>query len=98
VGETIRVKFKTNGGGLISRDGKPLTWFEIAESNGDFISASAQIDGDTVVVSNLSIQNPAAVRFAWQNIAEPNLANKEGWPASPFCVGNLGRAGANSAR
>ena len=25
-----------------------------------------------------------AVRFAWEDSAEPNLANKEGLPASPF--------------
>jgi hypothetical protein len=27
---------------------------------------------------------PAAVRYAWHDDAAPNLANKEGLPASPF--------------
>jgi sialate O-acetylesterase len=97
-GEKIRVKLKTNGSGLMSRDGKPLTWFEIAGANGDFVSANAEIEGDTIVVSNISVQNAVAVRFAWQNIAQPNLANKEGWPATPFYVGNLDAAGAKLAK
>ena len=29
-GEKIRVKFRDVGGGLVSSDGKPLTWFQIA--------------------------------------------------------------------
>jgi sialate O-acetylesterase len=30
------------------------------------------------------VKNPVAVRFAWNNTAEPNLFNKAGLPASTF--------------
>lgn len=83
-GEKIRVKFTHVGGGLAAKDGKPLSWFSIAGENKQFHPASASIDGDTVVVSSPDVKNPVAVRFGWNQIAEPNLANKAGLPASPF--------------
>ena len=30
------------------------------------------------------VAQPVAVRYAWHDDATPNLANKEGLPASPF--------------
>ena len=39
--------------------------------------------GDVVVESDL-VAKPKNVRFAWHDSAEPNLANKEGLPASLF--------------
>jgi len=83
-GNKIRISFDHVGGGLISRDGKPLNWFTIAGEDKQFVPANAVIEGNTVVVSSEQVAKPAAVRFAWQNSAEPNLANKEGLPASPF--------------
>ncbi len=81
-GDTVRIAFDHVGGGLVSRDGKDLTWFEIAGENGEFAAAKAVIEGDTVVVSG--VEKPTAARFAWNQIAEPNLSNKDGLPASPF--------------
>jgi sialate O-acetylesterase len=83
-GEKIRLKFKHAAPGLVSRDGKPLSWFSIAGEDKQFHPATAQIDGDTVVVSSPSVPKPVAVRFGWNQIAEPNLSNKAGLPASPF--------------
>jgi sialate O-acetylesterase len=80
----VRLAFAHVGGGLSSRDGKPLTEFEIAGSDGKFVAAEAVIDGDTVVVHASSVADPAQVRFGWRNIANPNFMNKEGLPASPF--------------
>ncbi|MCH7689239.1 MAG: sialate O-acetylesterase, partial [Planctomycetes bacterium] len=80
----IRIKFKHAGSGLISRDGKQLSWFTIAGKEGEFVSAKAEIDGDSVVVSSDKVSKPKAVRFGWSQLAEPNLSNKEGLPASPF--------------
>ena len=31
-----------------------------------------------------NVYRPAQVRFGWRKIANPNLMNKEGLPASPF--------------
>jgi sialate O-acetylesterase len=86
-GERIRVQFDHAGGGLAARDGKPLTWFQIAGADGRFVDAKATIDGDSVLVSSEQVKSPTAVRFAWNELAEPNLANKEGLPAGPFRTG-----------
>ena len=83
-GKTIRLSFDSVGGGLVSRDGKPLSWFTIAGADKKFVKASAKIDGKTVVVSCDAVAKPAAVRFGWSKKAVPNLNNKAGLPASPF--------------
>jgi sialate O-acetylesterase len=87
-GSKIRVKFAHVGGGLKSRDGKPLTEFQIAGADGKFVPAKAQIDGDTIVVSAESVSRPTQVRFGWHKTANPNLINVEGLPASPFQTDN----------
>jgi sialate O-acetylesterase len=87
-GSRIRVRFQKPDAGLMSRDGKPLTWFSIAAADKKFVPATATIDGETVVVESAAVSAPAAVRFGWHQIAEPNLANKAGLPASPFRTDN----------
>ena len=82
-GGKVRVSFSHTGGGLESRDGKPLSHFEIAGEAG-FVPATAMIDGDSVVVASDSVASPSAVRFGWHQRAEPNLQNKEGLQACPF--------------
>ena len=83
-GSKIRLSFEHTGSGLASRDAKPLDWFEIAGEDGKFVKAQAVIDGNTVLVSSDAIAKPSAVRFAWDQEAEPNLINKEGLPAGSF--------------
>lgn len=83
-GDKARISFDHTGGGLVSRNDKPLTHFTIAGEDKKFVPARATIDGDTVVVESDGVKNPAAVRFGWHQEAEPNLSNKEGLPASPF--------------
>jgi sialate O-acetylesterase len=89
-GQRLRVRFDHTDGGLVSRDGKPLSWFEVAGADEAYVGAEAIIDGDAVLVSSPSVPTPAWVRFAWGNIAAPNLMNKEGLPANAFRM----RAGA----
>jgi len=81
--ERVVIKFK-HGEGLKSRDDKPLTWFTIAGEDKKFHNANAEIKGDTVLVSSPAVAKPVAVRFGWNQLAEPNLVNKAGLPASPF--------------
>ena len=83
-GNKIRLDFDHVGGGLKSRDGKPLSWFTIAGKEGDFVEAKADIDGNSIVVSSDKVAEPGAVRFGWDQLAEPNLMNAESLPASPF--------------
>ena len=89
-GGTIRISFDHVGGGLASRDSKPLTWFEVIDADtGGFVKADAVIDGATVVVSAPEVKKPVAVRFAWHMLAEPNLMNVEGLPVGAFRAGNV---------
>ncbi len=83
-GQKVRVRFDYVGSGLTSLDGKELDWFEIAGSDKKFVKAQAEIDGDTVVVHSEQVSVPVAVRFGWDEMAQPNLINKEKLPASPF--------------
>ncbi|MEO1824682.1 MAG: 9-O-acetylesterase, partial [Roseibacillus sp.] len=83
-GDKIRLSFAHVGGGLKSRDGKPLVEFEIAGADGEFVTAKATIEGDAVVVQSREVTVPVNARFGWSNEAYPNLVNKEGLPASPF--------------
>jgi sialate O-acetylesterase len=83
-GDKIRLRFDHRGGGLKARDGRPLNEFTIAGADQKFVPAEAEIDGDTIVVRSDKVGEPVAVRYAWHDDATPNLANKEGLPASPF--------------
>jgi sialate O-acetylesterase len=78
--------------GLKTRDGKALNWFSIAGPDKQFVWALADIVGQTVVVRNQSVPDPVAVRFGWDEIAQPNLCNGAGLPASPFRTDTGGRA------
>jgi len=89
-GDKMRLTFDNVGGGLASRDGKPLSWFEIVDAEeGGFVKADARIDGSTVVLSVPGVKRPAAVRFGWDMLAEPNLMNAEGLPAGAFRAGTV---------
>ncbi|MEX0727294.1 MAG: sialate O-acetylesterase [Planctomycetaceae bacterium] len=83
-GNKAILSFDHVGGGLASRDGQPLSHFTIAGENGEFVPAEAKIEGETLVVTADQVENPKAVRFGWDQLAEPNLMNTEGLPASPF--------------
>jgi sialate O-acetylesterase len=84
-GNKIIITFNNIGGGLISIDGEELAQFAISGTDKKFVWAKAKIEGNTVVVWNDDIANPAFVRYAWaDNPEDANLYNKEGIPASPF--------------
>ncbi|HEY4147607.1 MAG TPA: sialate O-acetylesterase [Chitinophagaceae bacterium] len=83
-GNTLVLSFDHTGSGLVSNDGKPLNWFSIAGSDGNFVAARAVIKNNTVIVSAPGITQPAAVQFGWNETAQPNLFNKEGFPTAPF--------------
>jgi len=68
----------------LKKNGEVLREFEIAGDDQIFYPADAKIDGKTIVVSSSKVKNPAAVRFAWKAVPEPNLFNNDNLPASPF--------------
>ena len=85
-GSSIRVRFEHTDGGLEAR-GETLGGFEIAGRDGQFVAATARIDGDEVVVSATDVERPAAVRYLWDDAVEAELFNGAGLPASPFRAG-----------
>lgn len=89
-GNSLIVTFDNVGGGLKSRDGKPLSWFEIIDADeGGFVKADARIDGASVALTAPGVKKPVALRFAWSMLAEPNLCNAEGLPANSFRAGEV---------
>ncbi|HEV2208741.1 MAG TPA: sialate O-acetylesterase [Verrucomicrobiae bacterium] len=89
-GNQLRVTFEHVAGGLRSRDGQPLSWFEVIDADqGGFVKADARIDGSSVVLSSPEVKRPVAMRFAWSMLAEPNLENSAGLPAGAFRAGTV---------
>jgi sialate O-acetylesterase len=87
-GDALILKFDFVGAGLKSRDGQPLTAFEIAGEAQPWTAATAAITApDTVTLKAQGIAKPVAVRFAWHKIAVWNLVNSAGLPAEPFRAG-----------
>jgi hypothetical protein len=93
-GDKVIVKFKHVGDGLRSRDGQPLTWFEISANerrpgkgkrNYAFVRAQATITGkDTIELRAEGLKKPRYARFSWHMYARNNLVNSAGLPAFPF--------------
>jgi sialate O-acetylesterase len=83
----IRISFEHVCGGLVAH-GKKLEGFSIAGKDRKFVWADAEIEGDTVVVSNPQVSKPAAVRYAWSENSSCNLFNSSDLPASPFRTDN----------
>lgn len=72
------------GKGLHSADGQPLRTFEVAEIEGLFEPAVAEVEGDRLKVYNSRIKQPRYVRYGWQPFTRANLVNEAGLPASTF--------------
>ena len=83
-GNSLRLYFDHTGAGLQGRGGEKLIGFEIAGKDGNFVSADARIDGQTVVVSCDQTPDPVKVRYGWADDPKCNLENREGLQASPF--------------
>jgi sialate O-acetylesterase len=94
-GQRVRLHFRNADDGLIAKAAESTTTkaasarqqlegFLIAGADRRFLRADAQIDGRTVVVWNESVNNPVAVRYAWEQNPAANLYNTHGLPAAPF--------------
>lgn len=84
----ITVNFDCAGSGLATNDGQPPSHLEIAGADRVFHPASAEIQGDKLVVWSDEVPKPEAVRYAFTSDAMPNLINGEGLPASSFRTDN----------
>ena len=70
--------------GMHASDGKPLRTFEIAEAEGVYYPATAEVVGNRLKVVSKEVKNPRHVRYGWQPFTRANLVNGAGLPASTF--------------
>ena len=85
------VSFKDLGSGLATKDGKAPQHCLVAGANLAFYPATAEIVGNTLVLSSSEVPEPKYVRYAWQDYCHnPNLVNKDGFPAYPFRTDGAG--------
>ena len=70
--------------GLHTSDGQPIRTFEIAEYDGLFVPAEAEIVDGKVKVRSDKIARPQLVRYGWQPFTRANLVNGDELPASTF--------------
>jgi sialate O-acetylesterase len=82
-GDRAILSFTHTGSGLSVPDGE-LKGFAIAGADGNFLPATALLNGQKVIVRSASAARPMAVRYGWAHTPEVNLFNNEGLPASPF--------------
>ena len=82
-GNRIRLLFDHTAGGLRARRGA-LKGFLIAGEDRSFRPAHAIIEDNTVVISHPELEQPIAVRYAWESLPKCNLYNRANLPASPF--------------
>jgi len=80
----VIVSFEHTGSGLKTRDGKAPDSFELAGTDENFHPAQASIEGDKVILQSDQVPSPTQARFAWTQIASPNLVNSADLPASAF--------------
>jgi sialate O-acetylesterase len=81
-GGSLRVWFDHAEG--LHSSGDVLKGFEVAGADGQFVPATASIQGTSVVVSAPEVAEPAQVRYAWQGFTDANLYNGVPLPASTF--------------
>lgn len=82
-GEKVYLSFDY-GQGMRSSDGKSLRCFEVAEFEGIYYPATAEMVGEQVKVYSKEVRNPRYVRYGWQPFTRANLVNRAGLPASTF--------------
>ncbi|XWW48271.1 sialate O-acetylesterase [Fibrella sp. USSR17] len=80
------VSFKHTGGGLVAKDKYGyLKGFEVAGDDKVFHFATAEIHGNTVILSHPNVSKPVAVRYAWADSPDDaNLFSADGLPANSF--------------
>jgi len=58
--------------------------FLIAGDDQKFVSATAKMDGNTIVLSSKLVKTPVAVRFCFDDTTMPDVFSAEGLPLAPF--------------
>jgi len=83
----IRIAFNNDDDGLKCTEKTPSK-FLIAGDDHQFVTATAKIERNTVVVSAKTVKNPVAVRFCFDDTTMPDIFNTAGLPVAPFRTDN----------
>lgn len=78
------ISFKEGTDNFAPEPKEGLLGFKIAGADGKFHWAEAHIDGNKVVVSCKDVNDPKAVRYAWDDDPVISLFGVTGLPAAPF--------------
>lgn len=70
--------------GLSTSDSLEVRGFEIAEIDGFYAPAKAEIINNQIILTNSNMENPRYVRYSWRPVATGNLVNSSDLPASTF--------------
>jgi sialate O-acetylesterase len=81
---TIVLSFDYVGKGLVIKEHSNGNEFQFAGEDSLFKNAVLKVEGATLVLSHPDIVHPKAVRYAFSDVSEATLFNKEGLPASSF--------------
>jgi sialate O-acetylesterase len=83
VGNKVEITFDS-AVGLTTSDSLAPDWFELAGSDEIYEAATATVSGNKVILEASGVSVPEAMRFAWSEVAQPNLRNAAGLVASSF--------------
>ncbi len=64
--------------------GKTPQKFLVAGEDKNFMTATAKIDGNSIILSSKQVKTPVAVRFCFDDISMPDVFSTEGLPLAPF--------------
>ena len=85
---TAELTFDHTAGGMVAEDGKAISGFELAGTDGKYVPALAVIKKDKILVSSKDLKKAVHLRFGWSESKKSNLYNKTGLPALPFRTDN----------
>lgn len=70
--------------GMMSSDRKALRTFELADVEGIYYPAKAEVVGNRLKIDSKQVKQPHYIRYGWQPFSHGNLVNSAGLPASTF--------------
>lgn len=80
----VAVSFDYSEGLMSSDNNGKVIGFELAEYDGLYYPAEAEIIDDIVILHSPDVKNPKYVRYGWKPYTRANLINVYGLPASTF--------------
>ncbi len=85
----VILEFDNIGSGLTTNNERSPNWFYAKDKRGRFSKVEAKIEDNKIVIPTEGLSTPLSIRFAWDELAMPNLVNSEGLPAIPFRIDNI---------